>query len=430
MRISMLTVGSRGDVQPLVAFGRALQDAGHAVRICAQPEFEDFVTRRGLVDFAPLAAGALSRGNETEEGRRWAQRGSRWLPTWVGLLQDARSVAPQRLRDAAAGTVDADVIVATNLTQVLGWQLARERGVPLVRTLLNAPAYWMSRRTSRPAAAALRQAAWLAARPWLNSVRAEALGLPPLPRREPIGALDRQRQLVLYPFSRAVFPEPAGWGGWTEVTGYWFLDTAVDPDPSDELRAFLAAGPPPVCLGFGTQLDPDPAATTSALVDAVRDAGLRGVLLRPPEALAGVDLGDDVIAVQRVAHDWLFPRCAAIVHHGAAGTTATALRSGVPSVVVPHNTDQFTWARRLAELRVSPPPIPRRKLSAERLRPAILGATSSPLIRERTRALAERIRAEDGVARAVAAFERRFGTAAKSTPARRRPPTAVAGGSQ
>jgi UDP:flavonoid glycosyltransferase YjiC (YdhE family) len=428
MRISILTVGSRGDVQPFAAFGVGLQGAGHAVRICTHPEFRELVTSQGLA-FAPLAEGALSRGKDTEEGRRWAQRQSRWQPTWVGLIRDARSVAQERMLGAAAGCRDADVIVATNLTQVLGWQLARENEVPLVRALLNAPNYWMSRRTNRRVVAIVRQGAWLAARPWLNRVRREALGLDPLPLREPIARLDRERQLVLYPFSPSVFPKPPGWGDSTEVTGFWFLDARVDPEPPEGLRAFIEAGPPPVYIGFATQLDPDPVATTRTMVDALRGAGRRGVLLRRPEALAGVDLGDDIYALERVPHDWLFPRCAAVVHHAAAGTTATALRSGVPSVTVPHNADQFTWAQRLAELRVSPPPIPRRKLSLERLLPALIGATTSNVMRERAQALAARIREEDGVTAAVAAFERRFGDARRDeSPAGR--PAVLAGGAQ
>jgi len=427
MRVSILTVGTRGDVQPLAAFGMGLQGAGHAVRICTHPEFRDLVTAQGL-DFAPIAAGALSRGTETEQGRRWAERQSRWMPTWVGFVRDARSVARERMRDAEAGCRDADVIVATNLAQVLGWQLARERGVPLVRALLNAPAYWMSRRTNRPAAAAVRQGAWLAARPWLNRVRREALGVGPLPLGEPIGRLDRERQLVLYPFSPSVFPKPAGWGDWTEVTGYWFLDARIDPEPPEDLRAFVEEGPPPVYMGFATQLDPDPVATTRTLVDALRAAGSRGVLLRRPESLAGVELGDDVYALERVPHDWLFPRCAAVVHHAAAGTTAAVLRSGVPSLAVPHNADQFTWARRLAELRVSPPPIRRKALSRERLEPALIGATTSDLLRASAQALGARVRMEDGVATAVAAFERRFGGARDNgSPAPGRP-AVVAGG--
>ena len=294
MRVSILTVGSRGDVQPFVAFGIGLQRAGHHVRVCTHSEFAELVTDQGL-DFAALATGDLSRGPETEEGRRWAERQSRWMPTWVGLIRDARSVATERMCDAAHGCRDADAIVATNLTQVLGWQFARERGVPIVRALLNAPGYWMSRRTNRPVAAGIRQGAWLAARPWLNRVRREALELPPLPLREPIGRLDRERQLVLYPFSRAVFPKPAGWGDWTEVTGYWFLDARVDPEPPDDLRSFLEAGPRPVCMGFGTQLDDNPVATTRAMIEALRGAGWRGVLLRGPGALDGVKLGDDIV---------------------------------------------------------------------------------------------------------------------------------------
>lgn len=403
--VAMLTVGSRGDVQPFVAFGAGLAAAGHSVRLCTHPRFEELVTGQGL-DFAPLAEGALSHGRQTPEGRRWAERQARWMPTWVGLIRDARSVADERLRDAVAGCEGADVIVASNLTQVLGWQLSQQLRVPLVRVLLNAPSYWMSRRSSRPAVAALRQLAWLAARPWLDGVRRRAVGWGPLPLREPIGSLDREGQLVLYPFSPAVFPKPPGWGPSAVVTGFWSLDAQVDPEPPAALRAFLDAGPPPVCLGFGTQLDPDPVATTATMVQALRRAGRRGVLLRPPEALAGASLGDDLFALERVPHDWLFARCSAVVHHGAAGTTATALRAGVPAVVVPHNADQFSWGGRLAELGVSPPPIPRRQLTAQRLQEAIAVATTDAGMRRRAESLAERLRGEDGVARAVEAFTR------------------------
>jgi sterol 3beta-glucosyltransferase len=405
MQVTMLTVGSRGDVQPFVAFGVALQDGGHRVRICTHPRFEALVEGQGL-QFAPLAQGAVARRGETEEGRRWAEHWSRWMPAWVGLLQDARSVARRRLRDAAAGCDGADVIVASNLTQLLGWQIARDLDVPLVRALLNAPSYWMARRSRPPVARALRQLVWLGARPWLNRVRRDALKRPRLPLREPIGTLEAAGELVLYAFSPAVFPKPEGWGAATEVTGYWFLDRAVDREPTDELRAFLDAGPAPVYVGFGIQIDHDPRATTETILKALRRTGQRGVLQRPRESLAGAALGDDVLAVGGVGHDWLFARCAAVVHHGAAGTTAIALRAGVPAVIIPHNSDQFSWGRRMAELRVSPPPIPRRRLNVDRLEQAIVAATTDRELRERAEALAGRIRTEAGVARAVDVFER------------------------
>jgi sterol 3beta-glucosyltransferase len=409
MHVTMLTVGSRGDVQPFVAFGVGLRDAGHRVRICTHPRFQGLVEGQTL-EFAPLAEGALARRGETEEGRRWAEDWSRWMPAWVGLLQDARSVARRRLRDAAAGCEGADVLVASNLAQVLGWQLARDLHVPLVRALLNAPSYWMARRSRPRVARALRQLAWLGARPWLNRVRRDALGRPPLPLHEPIGTVEAEGGLALYAFSPAVFPRPEGWGEAPEVTGYWFLDGAVDPEPSDALRAFLEDGPPPVYVGFGIQIDHDPPATTATIVEALRRAGQRGVLQRPRESLAGVALGDDIVAMGDVSHDWLFPQCAAVVHHGAAGTTATALRAGAPAVIVPHNSDQFSWGRRMAELRVSPPPIPRRRLVVDRLEQALIAATTDRELRDRAEALGARIRGEDGVARAVEAFERHVGS--------------------
>lgn len=405
MRVAMLTVGSRGDVQPLVAFGVGLRAAGHAVRVCTHPSFATLVRDQGLA-FAPLAEGALSRGARTDQGRRWAERDAGRMPTWVGLLRDARSVAGRRLRDAAAGCEGADVVIATNLTQILGWQVARHAGIPLVRAPLHAPAYWMARRRSPPTAAALRQAAWLAARPWLTGVRRRATGWGGLPLREPLGTLDRDGALVLHPFSPALFDPPPGWGPNAHVTGAWLLDAAVDPDPPPALRRFLDAGPPPVYAGFGTQLDPDPPATTALLVDALRAGGRRGVLQRPPDALAGIDLGADVIAVERVDHAWLFARCAAVVHHAAAGTTATALRAGAPSVCVPHNADQFTWARRLAQLGASPPPLARRRMAVAPLADRIAAACDDERLRARTGALAARTRAEDGVGRAVDALER------------------------
>jgi sterol 3beta-glucosyltransferase len=419
MHVVMLTVGSRGDVQPFVAFGAGLRAAGHTVRICTHASFEALVAGQDL-EFAPLAEGAVSLGAETPEGRRWAQSHSRWLPTWVGLIRDARSVAHRRLEDAVAGCDGADVIVASNLTQGLGWQLSRELRIPLVRALLNAPNYWMARRSWRPGAAAARQMAWLAARPWLNAVRRETLSWPPVPLREPIGALDRDGRLVLYPFSPSVFAKPAGWGECAQVTGYWFLDAHVDPDPPDALRDFLKAGPPPVCIGFGMQIDRNPTETSAVMVQALRRARQRGVLLRPPEALEGVPLGENIFALERVSHAWLFPRCSAVVHHGAAGTTATALRAGVPSVTVPHNADQFSWARRMHELGVSTPPIPRRRLSVQRLEEAISVAATDRALRGRAGALAQGIRGEDGVARAVAAFERRARTPATAPRRRRR----------
>jgi sterol 3beta-glucosyltransferase len=329
VRVTLLTVGSRGDVQPLVALALGLRDAGHAVRLATHPRFASLVTHHEL-EFAPLAEGHVSRGAETQEGRRWIESGSRRLPAAVGFLRDARSVARRRLADAMRAGEDAESIVAANLAMVLGWQVAGLRGVPLVRAYIEPPAWMITRRSVRRLAPIIRQAGWLAARPWLNAVRRDALGAGRVPLREPLADLDRRRQPALFAFSPAVLPPPRGLGDWFEGTGYWFLEGTDDPPPPPALLDFLAAGAPPVAVGFGTMIDTDAAGTVGLVAEALQRAGRRGVLIRGARHRLNVSLPPHVVAVDSIDHAWLFARTAAAVHHAAVGTTAAALRAGIP----------------------------------------------------------------------------------------------------
>jgi sterol 3beta-glucosyltransferase len=411
MRVTILTVGSRGDVQPLIPFGRGLMACGHDVRLATHPRFEEMVADQGL-EFAPLAEGHLSRGIETVAGRRWIESDSNRFPTWVGFLRDARSVASRRLIDAAAACQSSEAIIASNLAMVLGWQMAARQGLPLVRAFIEPPAWMLTKRPVPRAAPLVRQLAWVGARPWLNRVRRTSLGLPPLPWREPFTDLDRRGMPVLYAFSAALLPAASALRDLGEVTGFWFVDESVDPEPPLALREFLAAGPPPVSIGFSTMIDADPGQRTRLAIDALRRAGVRGLLQGPAEPGHRGSLPRDVFAVGEVSHQWLFPHCAAVVHHAAVGTTAAALQAGVPAVTIPHMTDQFVWARRLHELGVSPAPIPRRELTVPRLAEAIRRAVNDEEMRVRARALSVEIRAENGVGRAVEAFERLVGGSA------------------
>ena len=153
------------------------------------------------------------------------------------------------------------------------------------------------------------------------------------------------------------------------------------------------------------QMD-DASEVTAMAVDALARTRQRGVLLTTRGGLSGDNLPDHVIGVESAPHDWLFPRMSAIVHHGGAGTTAAAVRAGVPSVVVPFFADQPFWASRLSDLRIAPRPVSRRSLTAARLADAIRAATSDPGMKRRALLAGDRVRAEDGVARAVEVFER------------------------
>lgn len=141
------------------------------------------------------------------------------------------------------------------------------------------------------------------------------------------------------------------------------------------------------------------------VVDALQQAGRRAILLGGWSELGGGGLPDTVLKVSEVPHDWLFPRVAAVVHHGGAGTTAAGLRAGVPAVIVPFFADQPFWGRQIYQLGVGPRPIPRKRLTAERLAVAIRIATGDEALRHRAAELGRRIRTEDGVAKAVEIIE-------------------------
>jgi UDP:flavonoid glycosyltransferase YjiC (YdhE family) len=408
MVITIVAVGSRGDFDPLLAFGIALAEQGHQVCIATHPKFESRVGAAGL-GFAPLAEGELSKGLATEQGRKWLQRGSRRLPTVVALLQDARSVARRRLEDALSACEGSEAIVAGELGLLLGWQMSQRYRVPLVRVRLSPP----PRLAQRPVAGAVRQVAWLAARLWLDSIRRQ-VGLGQLPMREPLGEIETNGTLELRAYSPALVPSTDAASGSRHATGYWFLEPTHDPEPPQELRRFIEEGAPPVCVGFGSMDTADPAAMRELILQALD--GRRGVLVGDLHSDRAAELPGSVFAVGAVDHGWLFERCAAAVHHGGAGTTAAALRAGVPSVIVPHMLDQRAWAQRLRELGASPVPIPRRKLSAQRLRERIAAATDDPRFVRRTAALREQIAEEDGIANALDAFSAHLGAAERQVP--------------
>ncbi|MGQ9552632.1 MAG: glycosyltransferase [Anaerolineae bacterium] len=219
------------------------------------------------------------------------------------------------------------------------------------------------------------------------------------------------RWSILYGFSPSVIPPPSDWGSDIHVTGYWFLDAADDWAPPPALIEFLEAGPPPVYVGFGSMSNRKPEETADLVLAALARAQQRGVVLSGWSGLQKADLPNSVVMVDSIPFSWLFPRVAAVVHHGGAGTTAAGLRAGVPAVVIPFFADQPFWGQRLVALGVGPAPIPRKKLTVERLAQAIEKAVTDQAMRQRAVALGARIRAEDGVAGAVAVVQSVAGSA-------------------
>jgi sterol 3beta-glucosyltransferase len=417
MRIAIMTVGSRGDVQPFVALGRGLARAGHDVTLATHARWERLARENGLRH--AVLEGGFHRIQETEAGQAWMRAGSRPLAFLRTLYPATCRELRCQLEGSLTACEGAEALVFTPLVPA-GWHLAGCRRLPCVGATLQpllptrsfpTPVLGSGRslgplnRLSHLAVDLGYAAAW---RGEVNRWRREVLGVPPVPPGFRYSRLGARPLPMICGFSDAVIPRPPDWPYSTLVCGYWFLDDHLGWEPPADLAGFLAEGPAPVYAGFGSMVLGDPAAVRGLVVEAFARVGRRGVIaLGEPTGR----ISREVFAVASVPHGWLFPRMAAVVHHGGAGTVAAGLRAGVPTVVVPFVADQFFWGERVHALGAGPRPVPFARLGAGELAAAIAAAAGDADMRRRAGQIGEAIRAEDGVARAVAALEAAFAAA-------------------
>jgi sterol 3beta-glucosyltransferase len=236
----------------------------------------------------------------------------------------------------------------------------------------------------------------------INDFRGKTLGMSPIGRfADVLLRSDGKPVPVLYPYSSHLLPVPKDFPAHVHVTGYWFLDQTTTWQPEPELVHFLEAGTPPVYVGFGSLGARKAEKRTKIVLDALAKSGQRGILISAWGGLKASDLPQNVFMAESVPHDWLFPQVAAVVHHGGAGTTAAGLRAGKPTLICPFMADQPFWGKLIYQQGVGPQPIPQSKLNANRLAEAIHIAVNDQMIQHRAAEIGEKIRAEDGIVRAV-----------------------------
>ncbi|MFF4896464.1 glycosyltransferase [Streptomyces sp. NPDC001068] len=387
MRVLLMGYGSRGDVEPLAGLGRALRGLGAEVRVCAPPdqEFAELLGRAGVphVPFGPSVRSVVTRPD----------------PRPSDAFRLAADLVAAHFDAVAAAAEGCDTVVATGLMPAGVRSVAEKLGIGYVFACphpfgMPSPHFAPAGRPGRPAPpdADLRTL-WKVDAERVDALYGEALnthraaiGLPPV---------DDVRAHVLTgrPWL-AADPVLGPWRDLTDLdpvqTGAWLLP---DPRPlPGELTAFLAAGEPPVYVGFGSMAMRGAPDAARAAVEAVRARGRRVLVGRGWAGLAPIDGRADCLAVGEVSHQALFRRVAAVVHHGGAGTTTTAALAGVPQVVVPQIVDQPHWAAQVAELGVGVAhdgPTP----TAESLA-AALAAALDPGTRDRASAVAGDIRTD------------------------------------
>lgn len=422
MHVLVMSFGTRGDIQPYAALTGALARAGHDVTLAVPEGFAELVPQAGpgTITHEPAGSTMLRLVQDVMPELSGPRDALRTLGIMTSAMRQLNAECW-----AAAQSARPDIVVY-HPKCLAGPHIAEALGVPGVLSL-PLPFFTPTRAHAMPffggasfgawgnrASYAFRRMSGAMYGGMINDFRRE-VGLGRIRRlADPLRNPDGSPVHVLYPYSRHVVPIPADYPPSAHVTGYWFLEHSGDGwDPPPQLVDFLAAGDPPVYIGFGSMgFGKGANERRDAVLAALRVYGLRGIVATGWGGIAAGEAGtDDVLVLEGAPHQWLFPRVAAVVHHGGAGSTAAGLRAGRPTLVVPFLGDQPFWGARVHSLGVGPAPLPARHLHTgmtERLGDLVHnGAYAS-----RAGEVGAAVRAENGLAAGVQALEQIKGVAA------------------
>ncbi len=406
MRLLLATTGSDGDLQPFYALAQRLIQRGHDVTLAANNRYQSRAAELGI----PFVA----------VGPPWDEAAARALFTKIlaerqplkqlaivmdGIVDDQRATVPELIE--LVKTYDVVVYPPLFIAAVVAARAANKPHVsaqfaPVQSAVSYGP-------TGRNLGRLLNRFGWWAGQALLRRATDDRLntivaagGLPPW--RNVLMEAARSELLDLVAVSPQLLPKDPSWDERTIVTGYWFVEEkAFSPDP--QLASFVA-NERVVVVGFGSMMGLDAKKATEAIVEAARAVPDRKIVML--SGWAGLGAGDapkNLHVASFVPHAWLLSRASCIVHHGGAGTTAAALRAGIPQAIVWHLGDQPAWGRRIADAGLGPPPRSHHDLDGRWLARAIERMTTDDVMAARAREIGEKVRAEDGLAVATRALE-------------------------
>ncbi|WP_374055890.1 glycosyltransferase [Rossellomorea sp. FM04394] len=403
MKISLLTTGTRGDTQPYIALGKELKNLGHEVKLAAFENYGELVEQHGL-HFHPIKGDIAKISREMAKSSIESDNPIKFFSSFQKMkpyIKDKQLGMQTDLFEACEG---ADAIIY-HPGAAIGQFAGEHSGVP---TILASP-FPMAPTKEYPALIfyqlrwgktvnllthkLFEKGFWLTIKPSIAAFWKERFGGLPLHFSNPFGRESTTDHTSVMSMSPCVFPQPkAG----MKSLGYWFLDEDLSEwTPPRDLVDFMDKGDAPVYVGFGSIYDERAETTTKLVVEALRKSGKRGIIGTGWNQVEDKEGYEDMYFIESIPHTWLFPKMAGVIHHGGAGTTASAFRAGVPSVVIPHGNDQFAWGKRTEELGVGPAPIPRKKMTVENLSRAILSMQQESM-KETALELGRQLQQENG----------------------------------
>jgi len=380
MKITLLTIGSLGDVRPYIALGKSLKQEGFSVCLGTHLEFEKIITDHGL-NFYPV------KGNpreliQSEEGLDLLRTGGnplKFLKSFRDLAYDSMIGGFDDCLQACEG---ADAIVSPFFVAPVAFQIARKLNCKTILGYLQPttptgafpvlllPNLYFGGFLNRLSHQLSRQVFWHTFRDVVADWSRESLKISPPSLLGPMRQMERD-SLVLFAYSKYLLPKPGDWPRSYSQTGFWFLHEHKNFKPSEALQNFLHSGEKPIYVGFGSMSHEDPQATIKLVIEALQKSGQRAVLASGWGGLKKQDLPKSIYPLEAIPHDWLFPRMKAVVHHAGAGTVANGMSAGVPNITIPFFGDQPFWAQRIFGMGLGPRPIPRRNLTSAALQQAL-----------------------------------------------------------
>lgn len=411
MKLVMITVGSRGEVEPCVTIGMALQAQGHEIIIATHPNFRNFIENHGLAfSLINIDIDAFLSSDASP-----TRQGNNPFNVLVKAINTMNIMLRQIGDDAWVAASQADALFYTVGGSFFVPHLVEKLSIPAIGLYpypLGTPTHafpnifvpvnnlgGMFNKLSHQ----FFDLSWFLLQKPLRDWRIKTLGLS-TDVGEAVKKFRATRPPILYSFSKHILPQPDDWDQEAVISGYWFLPRPNEWQPDPELVAFIQDGSPPVYIGFGSMNLPNAANVTQSVVEALQKTSQRGLLLSGKGRLLDIER-PSIRSFTGAPFSWLFPQMRALVHHGGSGTTALGLQAGVPATAIPFMMDQPFWGQRLETLGVGTQPIPIKRLTVEKLAVAIEKMVKDSTMREKAQALSKKILSEDGTAKAVAFIE-------------------------
>ena len=406
MRITLMTIGTTGDVLPYVLLGKELRSRGHRITIAAFSDFEAMVKDAGLL-FFPLA------GDVKDFISRLMGPGVIGPAVLIQLEKALKDVAPVLLDDIMQAGEGADAIVCTFFGSTY-YSVAEKYRIPCIQTqyfpmdsnslgpMSSAPGlslgkgwYHATYRIGYLLISILEKR-YLTEWRIRNGISTRGL------RTTPDYQLSGHTIPVIYAVSPQVLPRDPSWSDHIHISGYWWNEAEPDAALPEDLAEFISSGPAPVYIGFGSMVSGDMRRTFTCVLRAVHASGVRAVIsLGWSNANLPRHNSSRIFFADYVPHQVLFPHMAAVVHHGGCNTVAAGLRAGKPTLVIPFGGDQPFWGKRVHAIGCGPRPIPRDSMTVARLAKALTDLTTRPSYRLNAEAVAARLAQEHGLTNAA-----------------------------